>query len=430
MKLVVLNCAALGASLIKRPDRGSGFHRIIEKGTFSELNTVFPDLTIPVQASITTGVYPGTHGILFNGLYEKDMQEVHFWHQNGKAVTAPRFWNELKKERKLKTAQLFWQVSKYVDLDVVISPTPVHLSDKVIPYVYTTPADYSAKLVEKFGQFPLHKYWGPFAGIESSQWIKNCLLDVINEFSPDLTFCYLPALDYNSQRHGPESDELLSDYDKLSELVSEIYDSLGSDTALVIISEYAMSEVKSAININRVLRKNDLLRVNRIEGHEFVELGDCRAFAIVDHQIAHIYLNGINHDKVCDILSADEDTKRCKFIYTSGQKDSYNINHERCGDIVLVAPEGVWFTYYWWFEDEYAPPFSRTVDIHAKPGFDPLELFVDKNGRIPFDTRLIKGSHGALHSKDKPVFISSIANISPPASVVDIPAFCREIINK
>ena len=62
----------------------------------------------------------------------------------------------------------------------------------------------------------------------------------------------------------------------------------------------------------------------------------------------------------------------------------------------LISTPNSWQAYYWWIDDARAPKFARTVDIHRKPGYDPVELHFDiATKSIPLDATLVKGSHGA-----------------------------------
>ncbi len=410
MKLLVINCAALSAKLATRSDLAKNTSFLIEKGGFLPLYPVFPALTIPAQASLTTGTYPDEHGMIANGLFEKESFEYHFWHQPNQLLYTERFWTKIKKSGKLKVAMLFWQNSKYSDTDIVNTPAPIHTEvGEVISTCYSKPDDLYDNLVKTIGEFPLHRYWSPMANHESSQWIVNCTKFVLENSSPDLTFTYLPHLDYSTQRFGPDAKQVLDDFAILDEMIGTLTKAAkDAGCEVVVLSEYGMSPVNGAIHINRKFRKMGLLAARNIRGKEYLELGDCKAFALVDHQIAHVYLNGADSSEVKK--SVKEINPSIEVLETEVEKDKYRINHERSGDLILISPPDKWFSYYWWLDDDKAPTFTRTIDIHRKPGYDPLDLFFDpKTKGISMDTNLIRGSHGRLPTNrdEMGVFISS-----------------------
>lgn len=382
-RLLVINVAALSPALATRSDLVPNLSDLIADGAFAALKPVLPATTIPMQATLTTGALPSKHGMIANGLYERDAQEVHFWHQPNSLVQAPRFWEGLGK----KVAMLFWQNSKYGPTDVVVTPHPIHTeTGEAVAALYTKPAGLNAELVAKFGPFPLHKYWGPIAGIESSQWIAKATLHVMETAKPDLTLTYLPHLDYNLQRLGPSSKAIENDVKAVDALIGELAAAAKkSGAGVVVLSEYGMSDVTGAIEINRIFRKRGWIGVRDIKGTDYLELGDCKAFALVDHQVAHVYLNGVRESEVVDALPG------VKLV----QPSEVGLDHERAGDLVAIAPRGQWFTYYWWEDDARAPTFARTVDIHRKPGYDPCDLFFDPVKKcIPIAPAMVKGSHG------------------------------------
>jgi hypothetical protein len=168
-------------------------------------------------------------------------------------------------------------------------------------------------------------------------------------------------------------------------------------------------------------------------GWETLDCGASRAFAVADHQIAHVYVR-----RAEDVSAVAELLRRTagieQVLDRAGQRE-VGLDHERSGELVAVAAPRAWFTYYFWLDDALAPDYARTIDIHRKPGYDPVELFVDPRLAFPklriaarlaqkllgfryymdvigLDASIVKGSHGRLPSADRetsegPVFISS-----------------------
>jgi hypothetical protein len=417
---MVVNVAGLSNTLINEiPSLAA----LGNKGVRLGLEPVLPAVTCTMQATLTTGERPSCHGIIANGLYFHDTCEVRFWEQSAHLVNAPRAWDlEVKSEEcgvksekrrtasphnpqsairnpQSKVAMLFWQQSLYGSADVVLSPKPIHgLGDQLIHDCYSKPVDLYARLVagestlapgQPRGPFNLMHYWGPMAGIGSSRWIADASIAVWHDEKPDLMLTYLPHLDYSGHRAGPESDVHRAAARELEPLLA----------ALIALSEYSFLPVRRQVALNRVLREAGMLCVREVAGGEYLYPGDSRAFAMVDNQIAHIYFPQ-SPDLAADVRKVKallEKTDGVAAVLADDGKAAANLDHVRSGELVVLAQPDAHFVYYWWQDDAKAPPFARTVDIHAKPGFDPAELLIDLPRRaIPLTAENIRGSHGLV----------------------------------
>jgi len=398
-RVVVIDVVGLSLEHFNNKDQLPNIASLLNSGQLLKMKPTFPAVTLTAQAALTTGKTPSEHGIIANGFYSPDNFEVAFWEQASRLVQSEKIWDRLKKNKPgLTSALLFMQNSLYADSEIIITPKPMHTDKGLVQWCYSKPVNYYEQLSEKIGEFDLKHYWGPLAAINSSHWIASAAVETIPRHKPDLMFVYLPHLDYCSQRHGPNSpivlEELLLIDEEVGRIIKAVDDS-GSrnETTFIIISEYKFYQVDGDIALNRILRRNGLLKVRNIAGLEYLDIELSPAFAMVDHQVAHLYIKPgyktevlkllTNVDGIDLLLASDEDKKR------------YHINHDRTGDIVAVSARNRWFSYYWWEELDKAPDFAGQVDIHRKPGYDPLELFIDrKTLTIPQDTGLIHGSHG------------------------------------
>lgn len=369
-------------------------------GEFGYLKPVFPAVTSTVQTSVLSGKYPNEHGIISNGLYDRDNHQVLFWEQSSNLVQVDRIWDVIKKKnRNIKTAVLFWQNIMFANSDYVITPRPIHLENGGMDmWCYSRPPNYYEEAAAKIGEFDLKSYWGPFASFESTEWISKSVEFTLEKNMPNLLFAYFPQLDYSSQKFGKNSHEVKDDLKKIDEIVGSIIKKIEQmgiidDTEVIIFSEYGFNDVNDGISINRILRDSGFLSTRTINDKEYIDFEYSQAFAMVDHQVANIYLNNLeNKNTVRKIL---EDTQGIERICDEKEKQNLKINNSRSGDLIAISNIDKWFSYYWWYDDGKAPTFAQTVDIHRKPGYDPLELFIDmKRKSISFDTRLIKGSHG------------------------------------
>jgi predicted AlkP superfamily pyrophosphatase or phosphodiesterase len=424
--VLIINCAALSREMI-HSGHASHVARLAAAGALVDLEPSFPGVTCSVQATIVTGRPPADHGIVANGFYAPELAEVRFWEQPAQLLAVPPAWS--RRGDRPRVAMLFWQNSLYADVECMITPKPMHTEGGLVNDCYARPAGLYAALRERFGEFPLHAYWGPMAGIASSRWIASATEHVWRELRPDVCLTYLPHLDYNTQRRGPDPAGLADDIRDVDALVGRLADMAMADGARVILlSEYSLSPVRRAVALNRVLREAGLLALRELGGREYLDIGACRAFAMADHQVAHIYFprqpggeRGADPAEVRRLLSSVDGVAE---VLDRQAQRALRMDHPRGGDLVCVAEADTWFPYYWWLSDDRAPDYARTVDIHRKPGYDPVELFVDPATRsIPLAASLVRGSHGRTGPDDpKGVFICS----APPPAVADRPSIRAE----
>ena len=409
------------------------------RGVNLGLEPVLPAVTCPMQATLTTGEPPSRHGIVSNGLYFFDTAEVRFWEQSAHLVNAPRVWDlQVRKEERgvrsekrrkaaaggrPKVAMLFWQQSMYGTADVLLTPKPIHgPGDQLIQDCYSRPADLFQRLGagesalepgKPRGPFNLMHYWGPMAGLGSSRWIADASLAVWRDEKPDLLLTYLPHLDYTGHRAGPDSPAHHAAAKELEPLLAALLGAAEADGARVIVlSEYSFVPVRRAVALNRALREAGMLALREVAGAEYLHPGDSRAFAMVDNQVAHVYFP-LTRDLAADLKKAKQAIAGLDGVAEVLERREFarrGLDHIRSGELVVLAAPDAHFTYYWWLDDAKAPPFARTVDIHAKPGFDPAELLIDMAKRcIPLSADGIRGSHGlaAENGKGWGVFIAA-----------------------
>ena len=411
--VVVLNVVGLSPQHFEMPELIPNLSRF----TMRPMRPTFPAVTCSMQATLLTGKPPSEHGIIANGYFDRDTFEAKFWEQPASLVQAPRLWDMLPG---CNTAVLFWQNSMFIDADIVVTPRPLHLDSGMVQWCYSKPAGYYEELARAIGDFKLHKYWGPVAGLESSQWIARAAQYTWRKHQPDLMLVYLPHLDYSSQKFGPDSPQARQALREVDALVGEL--TFGAATTIVC-SEYSLTPVSGALYPNRQLRDAGLLRSREIAGKEYLDFELSDAFAMVDHQIAHIYCKPGKTDAVRPALPGLEFA---------------GIKHGRAGELIAIAPADKWFAYYWWHDWAKAPEFAFTVDIHRKPGYDPCELFFDwrRMARTfkpatATNPDLVKGSHGRVSGDQRDwAVLAGDAVADLPATIVaeDFAAFVRQSV--
>lgn len=373
--------------------------QLAEGGQLAKMEPVFPAVTCTVQASALSGKYPSEHGMIGNGLYDRDTHTVAFWEQPSKLVKSDRVWDVAKRGNpSTKTAVLFWQNSMYAQSDIVVTPRPLHTDTGMVMWCYSRPVGYYEELKQKLGEFNLARYWGPLASHESSEWICAAAEYTLEKHRPDMTFVYIPHVDYSAQRFGKDSAQVKEDLRRADDMVGRLVRKtaelgIKEQTRFVVFSEYAFSNVAGAVPINVRLRDAGLLATRTIQEKEYLDMEFSKAFAMVDHQVAHVYVKDGHLNEARKAIEGIAGVD--KVLYSEEQKKKLGINHPRSGDIIAVSDADKWFSYYWWHDDAKAPDFARKVDIHRKPGYDPVELFFDpKTKSIPLDAGLVKGSHG------------------------------------
>jgi len=429
--LVVINIAGLTPSLIGA--NTPNLNALIGDGFIKDVDTLFPALTMSVQSTILTGTLPAEHGIVGNGWYNRDLCETRFWHQSDFLVQKKKIWNHGRDRYEGFTcAKIFWQSNMYSDVDFSVTLRPVYPADgRKIPALYSFPKDLHKQLEAELGLFPYFNYWGPASGIKSSEWISACAKSVFDKYRPTLNLVYLPHLDYNLQRLGPNAPKIMEDVKKIDQVAGDLIRHVrhgGAD--VMIISEYGIGDVDKCIHLNRILRRESLLNVREELGLEMLDAGASRAFAVADHQIAHIYVR--KSEDISQVQQLLRKVEGVEDVLSGQQIKDAGVGHERSGDLIAVAKKGCWFSYYYWFDDRLAPDFARTVDIHRKPGYDPAELFIDPTitfpkvrmvrrliqkklgfrtlmDLIPLDACVVKGSHGRIPDsrEEGPLIIST-----------------------
>jgi predicted AlkP superfamily pyrophosphatase or phosphodiesterase len=379
----------------------------------ASVGAVIPAVTTAVQSTYLTGTWPGEHGIVGNGWYFRDECEIKFWRQSSHLVERPRIWDKARAlDPNFTCANLFWWYAMYSSADITVTPRPMYPADgRKIPDVWTHPGDLRSRLQNELAQFPLFKFWGPATSIEATQWIADAAISVDKQSNPTLSLVYLPHLDYCLQRRGGNPESSAADLQELDGVCGKLIDHFRSAGArIIILSEYGISDVSRPIHLNRILRERGLIVVRDEMGHEVLDPGASAAFAVADHQIAHIHVNDPSRlNEVRDVIANTPGVER---VLDAAGKREWHIDHPRSGELVAIAEPEAWFTYYYWLDESRAPDFAHTVDIHRKPGYDPVELFFDPKLLMP------KAKAAWTVLKRKVGFRSMMELISTDASLV------------
>jgi len=461
-RTAVINVVGLSESLL-----GPNTPRInafLAKGSLRRIEPAFPAVTCTAQSNYLTGQLPAQHGIVGNGWYHRELAEVQFWKQSNHLVAGKKIWDVLREANpRFTCAKLFWWYNMYSRADWSITPRPMYPADgRKLFDIYAWPYSIREEIKRDLGEFPFPAFWGPAAGVDSpqfaadavSKWIAESTKWIERKHSPTLNLIYLPHLDYNLQRLGPAHPAIAGDLRRIDEIVGDLIDFLAQRSIqVVLLSEYGISAVNTPVHLNRLFRERGWLTVKEELGLELLDAGASRVFAVADHQVAHIYLNDRNLES--EVRGLVEKQGGVAEVWATAEKHAHGLDHTRAGDLIAVAQDHAWFTYYYWMDDARAPDFARTVDIHRKPGYDPVELFLNPKlpfakGRIlwrllqkklgfrmlmdviPLDASLVKGSHGRrpTNPQEWPVLIAGQVAALPEQVLKSTDVFevlCRQV---
>lgn len=421
-KVCVINVVGLTQKCLAHAPRirSLGMHRVWQPPV--------PAVTCTVQATLLTGTQPSQHGIVANGWYDRSTAEIRFWQQSNHLIEAPKLYEGIE------TAKMFWWFNQHAPVRWSCTPKPHYGCDgsKVFDIIDAT----ECQLVQRLGPFPFFSFWGPRAGLPATEWIAKASALVLEQNRPDLSLVYLPHLDYDFQRFSQPSMDRVREVDACAGILIDAAQRVGA--VPIIISEYGIVPVNRSVSIQRELRRHGYLAVRKGPFGEMLVPGDSRAFAVVDHQVAHVYVQQQeDREKVRDLLLQVDGIKSVV------PPSELNLQHRRSGDWIALAESDAWFNYYYWLDDADAPDFARTVDIHRKPGYDPVELFMTSSSRamfrlvqkklgfryrmdvVPIDGGLVGGSHGLINAPDdSPIIIGPDA----PSEMVGFKDYIQGLI--
>ncbi len=427
--LVLINAVGLTPRLLAHAPRLSAL------GWHMPMRDIVPSVTMSAQATLLTGQPVEKHGIVGNGWLFRDTNEIRFWQQSNRLIQAEPLYatarrRAAEKGRSFKSAKLFWWFNQGADVDISITPKPHYAIDGNKVFGITgNPEGYTDELERKLGSFPFHTFWGPMAGLPCTKWIARCAAEVLSDQRPDLSLVYLPHLDYDPQRFGPAGCNMPKLVKQLDDACEPLLVAAKKAGARVwVVSEYGHCDVSKPVYLNRVLRAADLLAVRMGPFGEQLETYQSRAFAVCDHQVAHVYVRDVaDISRTKNLLTTLPGVAR---VLAGEDRAEVGLRHERAGELIVLSERDAWFAYPFWLDDALAPDYARAVAIHHKPGYDPCELFLDPAIRlpklklarrllqkklgfrmtmdvVPLDASLVKGSHGliAADPQDGPLFV-------------------------
>jgi hypothetical protein len=433
--LVLVNTVGLSSRHLPLAPR---LHALAQAGWHRPMREVIPAVTCTAQATMLTGRTPEEHGIVGNGWLYRDTMEVRFWQQSNRLIQSEPLYVTARRRatergQPFRCAKLFWWFNQGAEVDVSVTPKPHYGADGNKAFdILSEPEMWSGRLRQSLGDFPFTTFWGPRAGLPCSQWIARAAAVVLRAEGgpPELTLVYLPHLDYDTQRLGPEGCDWPRLVGELDAAVEPVLDAARTVGARVwVVNEYTHIQISRAVLVNRALREMGFLVAREGPFGEQLDTFASRAFAVCDHQVAHVYLK--HADDAAAARDAVAQLDGVQHVFAGDERGQIGLTNSRAGDLIALAARDAWFAYPFWVDDQRAPDYARTVDIHRKPGYDPCELFLDPRlmfprlrvarrllaktrgfralfDVIPLDPALVRGSHGlpAADPLDRPVLIA------------------------
>ncbi|HQR06732.1 MAG TPA: alkaline phosphatase family protein [Gemmatales bacterium] len=445
--LIIINAVGMTSRLLAHASR---LQSLAQSGWSRSLRETLPAVTCTAQASLLTGKPPSEHGVVANGWLFRDTMEVRFWQQSNRLIEAEPFYVTARREatkegRRFRCAKLFWWFNQGADVEFSVTPKPHYGADGNKAFGVTGQPEGLCEGIEKeIGKFPFPAFWGPNSGLKSTAWIARCAAKVVRNHQPELSLVYLPHLDYEPQRRGPSGCDMKKHVAELDDSLQPLLDAAKNIGARIwVVSEYGHCDVDQPVYLNRELRQSGWLQVRMGPFGEQLETFASEAFAVCDHQLAHVYVRRPEMiQPIGDKLASLSGVGR---VYFGEERAEIGLNHPRSGEIVVLSKPNAWFAYPFWLEHHLAPDYARCIDIHRKPGFDPCELFYDPKllwpiGRairrllqkklgfrtlfdvIPLNASLVRGSHGlpATHEADRPILIGTGVEPGTYLSILDV----------
>ncbi len=392
--------------------------------TFHAGKSVFPAVTCTVQATLRTAALPSKHGMVANGRYYRELRKIMFWEQSSALVGGARIWHDFRQAGG-RVAMLFWQQSMGETVDMLLTPAPIHRhGGGMIQDCYGRPDTLYADLCRRLGRpFRLRQYWGPAASARVGDWIAEATASLIPDtnLAPHLCLTYLPSLDYDFQRFGPQHPRAKRAVVRLRQQIELLLAAAGRNGyEVTVCGDYAVAPCSGpAVFPNRILCEHGVMKTRDVRGQQYPDLHTSRAFAVVDHEVAHIYVaDETDRDSVRRLL---EQSDGIETVLMPAERDRMGIDHPNAGELIAVAQPGRWFAYPWWTQHRNAPDYAGHVDIHNKPGFDPCELFFSLYPPgISRDTQRIRGTHGRIDAGREIATASTVESLAAPGGLLEL----------
>jgi predicted AlkP superfamily pyrophosphatase or phosphodiesterase len=425
MRVCVIDIAGASARLIEQTGAGKLWLRSLVTPP-SPMRSVMPALTATVHASMTTGAGVGTHGVVAGGIFRRQSAGVSLSERSNTLLNKKRFWHARRLPRMLKTALVFWSNPLAGAADYVVGCHTYVPGRHNVP---DQPAGLYAEIARAGGEFDLSMLYGPSATWRCCQWISAAARHVWATRKPDLQWVYMPGVNFECVRHGPESEQAAEALRQVDALAAQLAQDVQADgSAVVVVSNGGYVPVHRAANPNYQLRQAGLLKLAQGEGGTFIDLGASRAFAMVDHQVAHVFCQ--DESVRSEAAAAVAQDPAVAAVLPREDLVGPGLGRDRAGELMALAAPDAWMSFCWWGAGEDAPEVARRFDPTGKCGYDPCELLPAPPGSsdggdgiaaIDSAPQRVRGSRGlvSVPPADQ-CFWASSADIPAPADVTGV----------
>lgn len=409
-RVIVIDAVCLTPTHLQDRISTPNLNLLASMGQTAVIRPIFPAVTGPVHATVCTGLYPDEHGVVSDGYFDREERQIRYGRGKGNAIRLPRFWEQWRSEE-VKTALLFMSENKFCSADIMLRSAPRYVAGALYPWCYSRPADLYSSLARLLGEFPLQPFRSAAATYRTCRWIVQAAHYVLTQYQPEITFVYLPVLEYEFQRYGPDSKRARQALQKLDELVGLFLRRASAagvleEATVLVMSDYAYAPVTRPVYINRCLRQHKLLQVVKIQGREYLDVENSLAFAVADHQVAHVYCQPEVIEQVRDVLGALPGVSQ---VLVGQEGAKWRVAHSHAGEIIAIAESDSWFVHYWWRYQRSAPAFAYNIGVHRYMPLDVVELLQDMDNCLPpLALDRVRGSHGAVTGQERD-FVALIA---------------------
>ncbi len=374
-KMLIVDVAALSPAEVT--PRTPNLRALAERGGLYPLREPFPSLTCPSHATLVMGSPPSSHGMVGNCLYSREYAKLFNWNRSGHLLSGTPLWEAARaRDPRVRTANLFVRHCADSSCEIRVTERPVYwVSGKKQFEFFAEPRGLHDELVDQLGAFPFPQFWGPLAGIRSTEWILGAAQHVLERSDPELLLVYAPYLDYDGARFGPDSPQVAAALSVMDAALAPLLQAARtSDRDVLIVSDYGFATVDQPVFLNRALRRAGFLSVEDAPNGERLDPGTSRAFAVCDNQVAHVYV--ARAEDIGPVRAVLESTDGVAEVLDAAAQQKLGIAHARSGELIATATSRAWFAYPYWFDAAKTPDFADCIAIFDKIGTDTCELFL------------------------------------------------------
>ncbi|KAK0655791.1 alkaline-phosphatase-like protein [Cercophora newfieldiana] len=196
----------------------------------------FPSVTFPNHFTLASGLYPEAHGVVGNTFWDPELQEEFYYTDPARSLD-PKWWN----------GEPFWVTAQKQGLKTAIHMWPG--SEAHVLHVEPT-------------------YMDKYNGKEKlSRKVERVMefLDMPDDLRPQIIAAYVPNVDSDGHKYGPNSTEIRATIQKVDGLLDSIFKGLEGRNLTNIVNVIVVSDHGMATtDISRLVQIEDLVDLEKI----------------------------------------------------------------------------------------------------------------------------------------------------------------------